>query len=285
MHLQTVIYATISVLFHSLFTTHDPHHQPPVSICLDGSNSIYLWISDFRPHQTHSRAVMLHTRQVVHLLLMLSGQVELNPGLYTPKFPCQICSKVVKWGQRALACDNWDQWCHTECMTMTSEEYHHLADASVIWLCKICHAPNISNLYGSITVTDNSFSNLSTEHHTTSAIESSCHSTTSLGSPMASSSPNRSTKHNDPKIPLKSLRAIVINFQSINKNVHETQVLIGNADPDIILGTEMWLNGNILSAEVLPTNFQVFRNDRSDSYGGVLIAVRAHQSEDRVDKR
>jgi hypothetical protein len=127
MHLQTVIYATISVLFHSLFTTHDPHHEPPVSICLDGSNSIYLWISDFRPHQTHSRAVMLHTRQVVHLLLMLSGQVELNQGLYTPKFPCQICSKVVKWGQRALACDNWDQWCHTECVTMTSEEYHHLA--------------------------------------------------------------------------------------------------------------------------------------------------------------
>jgi hypothetical protein len=34
---------------------------------------------------------------------------------------------------------------------------------------------------------------------------------------MASSSPNRSTKHNDPKIPLKSLRAIVINFQSIKK--------------------------------------------------------------------
>ena len=154
MHLQTVIYATISVLFHSHFTTHVPHHQPPDSICLDGSNSIYLWISDFRPHQIHSRAVMLHTRQVVHLLLMLSGQVELNPCPYTPKFPCQICSKAVKWGPRALACDNCDQWCHTECMTMTSEEYHHLADTSVIWLCKICHAPNLSNLYGSITVTD-----------------------------------------------------------------------------------------------------------------------------------
>jgi hypothetical protein len=91
---------------------------------------------------------------------------------------------------------------------------------------------------------------------------------------MASSSPNRSTKHNDPKRPLKSLRAIVISFQSIKNKVHETQVLIDNADPDIILGTETWLNGNILSAEVLLTNFQVFRNDRSDSYGGVLIAVR-----------
>ena len=111
---KTVIYATISILFHSHFTTHFPHHQPPDSICLDGLNSIYLWISDFRPHQIHSRAVMLHTRQVVHLLLMLSGQVELNPGPYTPKFPCQICSKAVKWGQRALACDNCDQWCHTE---------------------------------------------------------------------------------------------------------------------------------------------------------------------------
>ena len=70
------------------------------------------------------------------------------------------------------------------------------------------------------------------------------------------------------------MRAIVINFQSIKNKVHETQVLIDNADPDIILGTETWLNGNISSAEVLPTNFQVFRNDRSDSYGGVLIAVR-----------
>jgi hypothetical protein len=45
-------------------------------------------------------------------------------------------------------------------------------------------------------------------------------------------------KHNDPKRPLKSLRAIVINFQSIKNKVHETQVLIDNADPDIILGTE-----------------------------------------------
>jgi hypothetical protein len=146
---------------------------------------------------------------------------------------------------------------------MTSEEYHHLADTSVIWLWKICHAPNLSNLYGSITVTDNSFSSLSTDLHTTSTIDSSCHSTTSLGSPMASSSLNRSTKHNDPKRPLKSLRAIVINFQSIKNKVHETQVLIDNADPDIILGTETWLNGNISSAEVLSTNLQVSRNDRS----------------------
>jgi hypothetical protein len=48
---------------------------------------------------------------------------------------------------------------------------------------------------------------------------------------------------NDPKRPLKSLRAIVINFQSIKNKVHETQVLIDNADSDIILGTETWLNG------------------------------------------
>jgi hypothetical protein len=33
-------------------------------------------------------------------------------------------------------------------------------------------------------------------------------------------------------------------------------------------------NENISSAAGLPTNFQVFRNDHSDSYGGVLIAVR-----------
>ena len=105
---------------------------------------------------------------------------------------------------------------------------------------------------------------------------------------MASSSPNRSTKHNDPKRPLKLLRAIVINFQSIKNEANNTQVLIDNAHPDITLGTATWLNGNISSAEVVPTNFQVFRNDaptHMEECSSHYLLTCAHQSEDRVDKR
>ena len=65
-----------------------------------------------------------------------------------------------------------------------------------------------------------------------------------------------------------------MNFQSIKNKVQETQLLIESADPDIIIGTETWLNPNIFSSEVLPSNYTVFRRDRADSHGGVLIAVK-----------
>ena len=44
--------------------------------------------------------------------------------------------------------------------------------------------------------------------------------------------------------------------------------------PDIILGTETWLNQNISTAEVFPANYKVYRRDRSGKDGGgVMIAV------------
>ena len=49
------------------------------------------------------------------LLLLIIGCVETNPGPRKIKYPCGICSKAVIWGQVALACDNCDQWYHTEC--------------------------------------------------------------------------------------------------------------------------------------------------------------------------
>ena len=205
-------------------------------------------------------------------MLLLSGQVELNPGPYKPKYPCQICSKAVKWGDRALACDNCDQWYHVTCMTMSSEEYHHLANTSTTWICKICNAPNYSKLYDSISTDENSFSSLSSHDSENSDLGMDS-SNSSLGSPIATSSPKRPT-YQSPKRTIKSLRVVVLNFQSIKNKVNETQVLIDSSDPDIIIGTETWLNKDISSAEVLPTNFQVFRNDRQDSHGGVLIAVR-----------
>ena len=46
--------------------------------------------------------------------------------------------------------------------------------------------------------------------------------------------------------------------------------------PDVVVGTESWLNKDITTGEIFPSNFQVFRKDRSggDSHGGVFIAVK-----------
>jgi len=38
--------------------------------------------------------------------------------------------------------------------------------------------------------------------------------------------------------------------------------------------SETWLNNRIHNSEGLPTNYEVYRKDRKDGYGGVLIAVK-----------
>ncbi|KAK3091858.1 hypothetical protein FSP39_023193 [Pinctada imbricata] len=40
------------------------------------------------------------------------------------------------------------------------------------------------------------------------------------------------------------------------------------------MGTETWLNPSIASSEFFPPNYEVLRQDRSDSYGGVLLAIK-----------
>ena len=40
--------------------------------------------------------------------------------------------------------------------------------------------------------------------------------------------------------------------------------------PHFISGTESWLNSTVLSSEIFPSEYQVFRSDRTDGYGGVL---------------
>jgi hypothetical protein len=72
------------------------------------------------------------------------------------------------------------------------------------------------------------------------------------------------------------LRILNINFQSAKKKGKDLEALIDLCDPDVIIGTETWLNGSISSAEVIPSflGFDVHRRDRPDSHGGVLLAAK-----------
>ena len=64
-----------------------------------------------------------------------------------------------------------------------------------------------------------------------------------------------------------------INFQSLRKKGNLLEALIESSKPDIILGTETWLDSSIKSSEILPPylNYDIERRDRpSDPHGGVL---------------
>ena len=79
-------------------------------------------------------------------------------------------------------------------------------------------------------------------------------------------------KQNQKKLARKSLK--VANFQSIKNKAPDPAVCLETHNPDIIIGSESWLNPNIQNSEIFPDNFTVIRKDRENSNGGVFVAVK-----------
>ena len=65
-----------------------------------------------------------------------------------------------------------------------------------------------------------------------------------------------------------------INFQSSKNKDCEFQAFLAKENPDVIIGTETWLNSSVKTCEYFNPNYSVFRRDRLDGYGGVLVAVK-----------
>ena len=85
------------------------------------------------------------TNYLFIIMLMQAGDLHPNPGPNKPKYPCAMCEKATKWGQRAVCCDQCDVWYHVDCMGMTTENYEALQDSEVSWICAKCGTPNYSN--------------------------------------------------------------------------------------------------------------------------------------------
>ena len=51
----------------------------------------------------------------VNQILLLSGDIYLNPGPSNWKHACGVCNKPVKLNQAGLQCDSCDTWNHLTC--------------------------------------------------------------------------------------------------------------------------------------------------------------------------
>ena len=67
-------------------------------------------------------------------------------------------------------------------------------------------------------------------------------------------------------------KLFVINCRGLKSKKDSFVHLIHSQSPHFIAGTESWLDPTTFSSEIFPTNYQVFRKDRSDGYGGVFFA-------------
>ena len=70
------------------------------------------------------------------------------------------------------------------------------------------------------------------------------------------------------------LRVLTVNFQSIKNKKPEIEQIIESCKPNIIFGTETWLNDSISPYEYIPpSKYTVYNKNRRDGYGGVLLAI------------
>ena len=74
---------------------------------------------------------------------------------------------------------------------------------------------------------------------------------------------------------IESLKLIFLNSQSIVAKRASLAVLLDDYNPDVIAVSETWLSSDISSSEFFPDGYYVFRKDRADGYGGVLLACRS----------
>ncbi|KAI8486093.1 hypothetical protein Bbelb_361930 [Branchiostoma belcheri] len=207
--------------------------------------------------------------------LLDNRHVEFNPGPRAPKYPCGVCHQAVRWekvdGRKAICCDSCDVWYHTDCMGMSAPVYNAINNPSVSWICCSCGLPNFSSSLFNTTVfeTSNCFSSFDTSTSSTSPARS-------IGSPVATSSPIGHSVTPPPRdrTHTKPVRTCVVNFQSIRNKVPELHAFCEAVQPDIVVGTETWLDPSVNSSEVFPDNYNVFRRDRAGRGGGVLVAVR-----------
>ncbi|XP_072169454.1 uncharacterized protein [Diadema setosum] len=154
---------------------------------------------------------------------------------------------------------------------MSTPVYEALANSSVSWECASCGMPQFStSLFNSFAVnTSNTFSTL-----TSNCSDDGTTTLPSPGPPMASSSPTHQASRRGHSVEKRKMRILTVNFQSARNKKEEISNLIDSSDPDIILGTETWLNSKFQNAELFPSNYELIRKDRIDGYGGVLIALK-----------
>ena len=83
-----------------------------------------------------SSMALRSTLYMASILLIQSGDIELNPGPNDETiYPCGICSDPVTWEQDAICCDSCNVWNHKACLEMSTTLFTELTNSDTAWIC------------------------------------------------------------------------------------------------------------------------------------------------------
>ncbi len=164
--------------------------------------------------------------------------------------PCGQCNTLIVNNTKAIQCDSCSLWFHIECGKVSETYYDSLGDSSFQWKCSDC-----TDL---LEISDSD-----------SGDNSQSGDDMAQNLPVSTAKPKSSEK----KTVKTKIKLLQLNFQSISNKTAELEMVIDQYDPDIIQGTETWLNESISTSEIFPDGYIVYRLDRNkDGHGGVLLA-------------
>ena len=196
-----------------------------------------------------------------------AGAARVNPDLSddprtTDPDACKLCHLPVNWSSLALQCDGCDVWSHKQCLNMSNHEFHHIEEHCSQWLCYSCGFRNFHTSLFNTELLDSSVDSNFT-------IDLEC----SPGAPIHSSSPSIQHPRQNSK-PAK-LKIVNVNCQSLWAKRLEFNHMLDCVNPDVVIGTESWLNNDIVNFSVFPTDhYNIYRRDRGSRGGGVFIMVK-----------
>ena len=258
--------------YFDMFSTQPAQYSELHHCVSDGSAYLVSYFCAKRPQFGKGliRTVLLGTQFSKHhslvSLMFLAGDVEMNPGPIRrgrkPKWPCGICCYAVKDDDKALSCGRCEFWMHNDCSGVSDESYAYYQDQKQFhWKCSECEVMHFEDSFFS---TDEDV-NPDDPFEMLADISS---------SDEADDLPSRRAQTSGGKSLINKLKIAIVNFRGIRSKIPLLHSFIETEKPDVLIGTESWLNESIQTSEIFPENFCILRRDRPNKGGGgVFIAV------------
>ena len=176
---------------------------------------------------------------------------------YKPKYPCITCNKGVTSRSRAISCDLCYNWIHCRCTTtITDSQYDELVQNNLEfnYTCDKCALLSLP--------------------FTTTNMDDTTDTTDILPDHFNQQKPSCASKEHFECFNRKGLHFIHINARSLLPKLSELKIIADSSKAAVISITETWIDDTISNAELKIDGYNILRQDRSRSGGGVCAYIR-----------